>query len=60
MLKMHVGHPGFTCSGCGRFTKNKEKKIQKQESWYIYKDLHRRTSANKVLCDKAFNIAKIS
>ena len=25
MLEMHLKQPGFTYSGCGRFTKNKEK-----------------------------------
>ena len=28
MPEMHLKQPGFTCSVCGRFTKNKEK-IQK-------------------------------
>ena len=33
MSEMHLRQPGFTYSGCGLFTKNKEriKKSQKQE-----------------------------
>ena len=70
---------GFTYSGCGPFTKNKER-IQKfketGDTSYIYKneldkacfqhdmaygdfkDLKRRTASDKILRDKAFNIAK--
>ena len=77
--EMHLKQPGFTCSACGPFTKNKER-IQKfketGDSRYIYKneldkacfqhdmaygdfkDLAKRTASNKVLRDKAFNIAK--
>ena len=84
MPEIDLKQPGFTCSLCGPFTKNKEriKKIKKKNKktpgdWrYIYqneldkacfqydmdygdfKDLNRRTAADKVLCDKAFNIAK--
>ena len=71
MSEMHLRQPGFTYSACGSFTKNKER-IQKiketGDSRYIYqkkkidkgdfKDLNRRTIADKVLRDKAFNIAK--
>ena len=79
MSEMHLRQPGFTCSACGTFTKNKER-IQKfkqaGDSRYIYKneldkacfqhdmaygdfkDLRKRTAADKVLGDKAFNIAK--
>ena len=33
MPEMHLRQPGFTCSACGPFTKNKEriKKINKPE-----------------------------
>ena len=77
--EMHLKQPGFTYSGCGTFTKNKER-IQKfkeaRYTKYIYrneldkacfqhdmtygdfKDLARRTASDKVLRDKAFNIAK--
>ena len=27
-------------------------------AWHNFKDLHRRTPSDKVLCNKAFNIAK--
>ena len=79
MPETHLRQPGFTCSACGPFTKNKEE-IQKfkgtEDSRYIYqneldkacfqhdmvygdfKDLTRRTASNKILCHKAFNIAK--
>ena len=80
MPEMYLRQPGFTCSACGPFTKNKQR-IQKfkeaGDSRYIYqnelykacfqddmvygdfKDLNRRTFADKVLHDKAFNIAKV-
>ena len=79
MPEMHLRQPGFTCSACGPFTKNKEriKKFKETgDSRYIYqnkldkacfqhdmaygdfKDLARRTASDKVLRDKAFNIAK--
>ena len=79
MPEMHLRQPGFTCSACGPFTKNKEriKKFKETgDSRYIYqnkldkacfqhdmaygdfKDLNRRTFADKVLRDKAFNIVK--
>ena len=41
MLEMHLKEPGFTYSGCGPFTKNRER-IQKFEETghtkYIYKN----------------------
>ena len=41
MSEMHLRHPGFACSVCGLFTKNKEK-IQKfkeaGDSRYIYQN----------------------
>ena len=77
--EIHLKQPGFTCSACGPFTKNKER-IQKfketGDTNYIYKneldkacfqqnmaygdfkDLARRTTSDKSLRDKAFNIAK--
>ena len=79
MPEMHLRQPGFTCSACGPFTKNKEriKKFKETgDSRYIYqnkldkacfqhdmaygdfKDLARRTASDKVLRDKAFNVAK--
>ena len=76
---MHLRQPGFTCSACGPFTKNK-KRIQKfkqaGDSRYVYKneldkacfqhdmaygdfkDLAKRTAADKVLKDKVFSIPK--
>ena len=79
MPEMHLKQPGFTCSACGPFSKNRER-IQKfkgtGDTSYIYKneldkacfqrdmaygdckDLKRRTASDKILRDKAFNIAK--
>ena len=41
MLEMHLKQPGFTCSTCGPFTKNKER-IQKikgtGDTKYIYRN----------------------
>ena len=78
MPEMHLQQPGFTCSGCGPFTKSKER-IQKfketGDTSYNYKneldmacfqhdmaygdfkDLTKRTVADKILRDKAFKIA---
>ena len=75
----HLQQPGFTCSTCGPFTKNKER-IQKFKEtgdtsftynndldkacfkhdivYGDFKDLARGTVFDKVLRDKAFNIAK--
>ena len=67
MPEMHLKQPEFTYSACGPFTKNIER-IQKfketGDKSYIYKngdfkDLKRRANSDKVLRDKAFNIAKI-
>ena len=42
MPEMHLKQPGFTCSACGTFTKNKER-IQKskktRDTKYIYKNV---------------------
>ena len=79
MPEIHLRQAGFTYSGCGPFTKSKER-IQKfkqtGDSRYIYKnkldkacfqhemaygdfkDLKKRTAADKVLRDIPFNIAK--
>ena len=78
MPEMRLKQPGFTCSACGPFLKNK-KRIQKFKETaytsYIYtneldkacfqrymaygdfKDSEKRTASDKVLRDKAFNIA---
>ena len=78
MLEMHLRQQQSVYSGCGPFTKNKER-IQKfketGDTSYIYKneldkacfqhdmayvdfkDLAKRTAADKVLRDKAFKIA---
>ena len=79
MSETLLRQPGFTCSACGKFDKNKEriKKFKETgDSNYIYqieldkacfqhdmsygdfKDVDIRTFADKVLRDKAFNIAK--
>ena len=65
MPKMHLRQPGFTYSACGLFAKSKER-IQKlkehvfNRTWLmeIFKSSARRTASYKILCDKAFNIAK--
>ena len=67
MPEMHLKQPGFTYSACGPFTKNKEW-IQKCKldkacfehdmTYGDFKDLKRRAFSDKVLKDKAFNIAK--
>ena len=78
MPEMHLKQPGFTCSACGPFTKNKEriKKFKETgDTSYIYKNeldkayfqhdmaygdfknLAKRSIADKVLRDKAFKIA---
>ena len=72
MLEMHLRQPGFTCSACGPFTKNKER-IQKLkqtgDSIYIYTneldkacfqhDLPKQTATDEVLKNKAFKLLKI-
>ena len=66
MPEMHLIQTEFTHSACGPFTKNKER-IQKELdkacfqhdiAYGDFKDLKRRTAADKFLRDKAFNIAK--
>ena len=65
MPEIHLKQPGFTYSACGPFTKNRER-IQKLDktcfqhdmAYGDFKDLARRTASDKVLRDKAFNIAK--
>ena len=73
MPEMHLKLPGFTYSACGALTKNKERIQKFKETGYMsyiyknkldkaygdFKDLKRRTFSDKVLKDKAFNIAKI-
>ena len=71
MPKMYLIQPGFWYSACGPVTKNKVriKKFKKSEldkacfprdmAYGDFRDLRRRTTAaDKVLCDKAFNIPK--
>ena len=50
MPELHLNQFGFTYSACGPFTKNNER-IKK------YKDVNKRTQSDKVLRDKAFEIA---
>ena len=49
MPKMHLIQPGFTYSACGTFTRNK--------AYGKYKDLERRIQSDKILKDKALEIA---
>ena len=64
MAKKHLKQPGFTYSVCGSFTEAKETftkvhSLKKQVIAYEdFKDLNRRTAADAVSCNKAFNIAK--
>ena len=71
MPKIHLKQPGCTYSSCGTFTKNKERIesryiyqneqdktcFQHDIAYKDFKDLTRRTTFDKVLRDKAFNIA---
>ena len=72
MPEIHLKQPGFTYSVCGLFTKNKETGdtnyiykneldkacFQQDMAYGDFKDLKRWTASDKVLRDKAFNIAK--
>ena len=70
MPEMHLR---FTCSTCRLFTKNKERiqKFKEVQEIFIkrvcfqydmaygdFKELSKRTASVKILCNKAFNIAK--
>ena len=63
MPEIHLRQPQFTYSACGPFTKH-EQRIQKfketGDTNYIFKneDLTKRTVADKILKNKAFDIAK--
>ena len=75
MSEMHLRQPGFTYSACEPFTKTKIKQagdsryiyqneldkacFQREMAYGDFKVLLRRTTSNKILSDKAFNIAKI-
>ena len=54
LLEMHWKQPGFTYSACGP---NKAC-FQHDIAYRDFKDWNRRTTADKILDDKAFNIAK--
>ena len=79
IVNKHLKQPGFTCSACGPFTKNKEiiktfketgdlkytyqneldkTCFQHDVVYGDFKDLNRRTASDKVLHEKAFNIAR--
>ena len=68
MPGIDLRQPRFGYNGCGSFTKNKERIKETGDLRYHYqnelacfedfKDLTRRTTSDKVLHDKAFNIAK--
>ena len=71
---MHLRQPTFTYSACGSFKKNKERiqmfteigdsryiyqnELDKDMAYGYFKILIRRTASDKMLRDKAFNIAK--
>ena len=73
MPEIHLRQSGYTYSACWPFTKNKENtkiwrniyqgKLDKAcfhhgISYGDFNSLPKRTASDKVLCDKAFNIAK--
>ena len=60
MPEIHLKQPRFTYSACGPFTKNELDKacFQHDMAYGDFKDLKRRTFSDKVLRDKASNIAK--
>ena len=64
MPETHLKQLGFTYSACGPFTQNKERIVldkacfQHDMAYGNFKDLARRTASDKVLRNKAFNIAK--
>ena len=68
MPEMHLRQPRFVYSACGPFTRHKERikefkgtgdtrYIYRNELDKVYKDLINRTEADKVLRDKAYDIA---
>ena len=48
----------FIYSACRWFIKNTKKQEIQDIAYADFKDLFRRRASDKVLCDKAFNIAK--
>ena len=59
MPEIHLRQPQFTYRACGPFTKH-EQRIQKFKETGDIKDLTKRTVADKLLKNKAFDIAKDS
>ena len=57
MPEIHLRQPGFTYSACEPFIKNKAC-FQFDMACGYFKVLNRRTLADDILRDKAFNIAK--
>ena len=62
MLEMHLKQPGFTYSGCGPFTKNKERNAKIMLTWntdFIYKnDLGKACFQHDMACDKSKDLAR--
>ena len=73
MPELHLKQPGFTYIACGPFTKTKERIrdtsyiytneldkacFQHDMAYRDFKGIKRRTVSDKILKDKAFNIAK--
>ena len=61
--KMHLKQPGFTYSACGPFPNIYKTEFDKvcflhDMAYGDFKNLKRRLASDKVLRDKAFNIAK--
>ena len=66
MPEMHLRQPGFIYSACGLQKRDSryiyqnelhESCFQHDMAYGDFKDLNKRKIADKVLCDKAFNIA---
>ena len=72
MPEMHLIQPGFTYSACWPFTKSEERILKFKETtdqldkacfqhdmaYGDFKDLTRRIASDKILCNKAFDIAE--
>ena len=58
MPEIHSRQPQFVYSACGHFTRHKERiKKFKHSAHADHKDLINRTKSDKILRDKAYNIA---
>ena len=59
MLEMHLTQPGFTCSACGPFIKNKERIIQTGNTDFIYRnELDKACLQHRMAYGKSKDLAK--